>query len=468
MKKRLLFVFFIFILCLSGCSSNSGDGATEEYYEEEREYSEYVDVDALELIKDQDKFELKMTDTDYIDDYFTDTGYGDDNAIFYVENNSSDQITEFQFYVVAYKQDYGKALFRDEVEATWYTKADICIEPGSEYVLEVDCHGEEFYDFTGIIRNFTTSDGEYYENELAEEWYDIALYGSGKDSEEVSSTLPEEYYDEYEDGDAEEYGDAIDIEPPSDEYDEILGFDERYYLCKKTESGFDTNSTKVSIFDCEIQDWTMDFIELGSGDLSSTEFFSLGDGVFGYEYFGDSGNMISGFVSADLGDYFTMNLDVNAKSIQFVDGYAFVLVPNDEDGYIDGRIIPDSVLCRLSTTGKVEEYKLKGYKKNDIYWSSSTIVEAWDSSIYAKSFNDAVSDQTLVFVYFYEENEYIIIDDQRYTTSLSLYYGEDDDNSKVSMFDDIIRIDKLQGEDGELYYIDFDREGNVVGEATRM
>lgn len=434
MKKIVAIMMLYVAFCLVGCSGDSEEGYTDEYYEEEREYSTYVDVAALESIAEQDTFELKITDTDYEEDCFVDNGDGDDNAIFYIQNNSSEPIVEFQFYVVAYAQDLSKTLFRDSEDVTWYTLSDIYIGPGDEYVLEVCCHGDEFYDFIGLIRNYKTEAGEFCENELGEEWYDIALYGTGENPEVTFST------------------------PPEEEYDGIVESDDRYFLCKKHESGFEEDTTLYGLYDGETGKWATDFMDLGE---QVNSFYNNGEGVFSY--------LGKYFMSADYGGVFKLDTTyhTSCEEIFFNGGKAFVFIDSDDQG---ARDIPDVYMYRVSTVGELEGVEVPGCDKDECFWVSANVVDPDDEIIYARVFRRYTDDDDryCIYVYMYETGESLVIDVDKYYDNMNLSMGVVDYNTCVSYDGEYIRVENLDGADGESYYVEYDLEGNLITEPTLM
>ena len=331
--------------CSNGKENSYEDNQHEEQnkneYEETRQHSDYVDVEALNAIEKNDSFGLRVIGTDYIEDHFIDEGFGNDDAVVYIKNFSSETIVEFQIYTVAYSKDLSKTLFRDSEGVTWYTVPNVNIAPGEEYVLEIACHGESFYDFKTFIRNYETATGEFVSSELAEEWYDIAYYGTGK--KPVMEM----------------------VVPPEAEYDEIISHDDRYYLCKKQESGFEKNVTLYGIYDVEEEKWTVDFIDLGE---FSGEFLNKGDGVFTTyrsSYYGTD----TYFISSDYGSVFEMELEqvgYSHEEVFFNEGKAFVLVDSNSRSAKE----PDSYMHRVSTLGELEEVDVPGFSKKECFWIS--------------------------------------------------------------------------------------------------
>lgn len=257
-------------------------------------------------------------------------------------------------------------------------------------------------------------------------------------------------------------------EPPVEDYDEIILCDERYYLCKKAESGFDVNTTYFGIYDNELGKWTLEFCELPV-NVENPEFYNHGNGVFSFSFIKGGGSEVC-FLSSDLGGYFIHDV-INEYAIHYVNGKAFVLL-YEESKNQGGKLTPNNRLYLMSTLGELEEVSIAGFEADEaFYWDEASICEVRDTTLYAKSFGNYISGKrkTYIFVYFYGEGKYTIIDNEEYNNRLRLCVGSDfSTNSIVSLQEDLIQINRLQGDDGKEYYAEFDKEGNLVTKATLM
>ena len=99
------------------------------------------------------------------------------------------------------------------------------------------------------------------------------------------------------------------------EYDEIIAQDERYYFCKKTESGFDVNQTLYGIFDSETGEWDIEYIPLNTGDYGMCDVYSHGEGVFSYKYTTYDSHVL--FISADAGGFLGKCEVINREETRF-------------------------------------------------------------------------------------------------------------------------------------------------------
>lgn len=454
MMKKMIIIFLI-VFCVVGCSNNKENSYEENQYEdeqqkeeqnvesyEERETSNYVDIEVIKSIVERDSFGLRVVSTDLIEDCYVDRGFGSDKANVYIKNFSSETIVEFQIFAVAYTKDLSKTLFRDSEGVTWYTVPNVSIKPGEEYELNIECHGESFAGYEVFIRNYKTDLGNYVDSEFGKEWYDVAEYGTGK------QPIPTKLF------------------PPEDDYDEIVSCDDRYYLCRKQESGFEKDVTLHGIYDVEKGEWVVDFIDLGK---IHSDFWCNGDGVFS-TYRSTSSGTQTYFISADYGDVFEIDfptIGYTQEEVFYNEGKAFVLVDSNNRG---DRKKPDSYMYRMSTLGELEEVDVPGYERNQCFWVSANVVSKHDETIYARVFRGIKENEKsyCLYVYFYESDESIVIDIDEYYDNMTLCIGVTDVNSMVSFNGRNIRIEKLDGADGKEYYIEFDKSGQLVTEPTLM
>ena len=254
--------------------------------------------------------------------------------------------------------------------------------------------------------------------------------------------------------------------PSADEYDEIILEDSRYYLCKKDESGFNSDAEYYGIYDSEKRQWAMEYTELSSYDMSYFDFCSHGNGVFSYTYSLHYGTVV--FLSAELGDTFKTTEKVyHREKIYFDDGKALVLLSKDSK-YVNGIRTPDNELFWIDTYGKITNVSIADFDANVLlYWNELVLPSANGYScreIYVRSFFTFINNEKTyyIFIYFYDTNSCIIIDEQDYASKL------ESTNVNAVVVDDLIRITNLKGDDGKDYYAEFDREGNLVKEATLM
>lgn len=154
--------------------------------------------------------------------------------------------------------------------------------------------------------------------------------------------------------------------PPESEYDELVLRDEQYCLCKKVDSGFDSNSEYYGVYDTVNQKWSIDYMELYTDDMSYFDFLSHGSGVFSYTYSSYYGTVV--FLSAELGDTFKISEYVfNRDGIYFDEGQALVLLEKDNE-YENHRWTPDSELLWIDVYGDAEPVSIAGFSSEEIYW----------------------------------------------------------------------------------------------------
>lgn len=258
--------------------------------------------------------------------------------------------------------------------------------------------------------------------------------------------------------------------PPEDDYTEIILRDERYCLCKKIESGFTENGEYYGIYDSLTGSWPLEYAEYDTYDMNYLEFYSHGNGVFSYKYSSYYGSMM--FLSADLGGSFKTDKVYNYQNVKFIDGKALMTFYIGSQGYVDGRIASDTELAWVDTMGRISTVSVPGFSDDDMFYWSESYLTGWNASdqIFGQSFYNYNTGERLhyVYVYFYEDGTTTIIKDQDYTTRLREYIGDVSGSSDITLEGDLIRITNLEGDDGELYYAEFDRDGNVVTEATPM
>lgn len=254
---------------------------------------------------------------------------------------------------------------------------------------------------------------------------------------------------------ADEYDDY----PSADEYDEIVLEDERYCLCKKVDIDFDSNKEKYGIYDKQEKSWAMEYRELSLDDMSYFDFCSHGEGVFSYKYSSYYGTVV--FLSAEKGGTFSSKNIYNREGMYFDDGMAFILC-SKKTKIEDGRITPDSELFLMDTSGNLKNVLIPGFDTDTwLYWSPFLLSKDSAKYSYARAFFTK-DDQHYVYIYFYDTNESLIIDDQRYTTKLN--YSD----AYVNVLGDSIYIGNMRGNDGKKYFAIFDREGNVTQEPSLM
>lgn len=264
----------------------------------------------------------------------------------------------------------------------------------------------------------------------------------------------------------------INKEPPISEYDEIILNDERYYLCKKVISGFDQNAVCYGIYDAQLEGWAYDFLELPVGDNDHPDFYYHQEGVFSYSYINSSGNTNNCFLSADYGDYFTCDLETNPQQVRFLNGQAFALL-YEKSKNEGGQLTPGNKLYMMSKYGELQEIQIEGFEADQrYYWDEACIYNMHSDEIYARSFRNYISGEKRIYimVYFYEDGSCLILDDQKYNERLILLIGgkSHEENTNVSLYGDLIRIENLEGDDGNNYYVEYDRSGNLVTDATLM
>lgn len=258
--------------------------------------------------------------------------------------------------------------------------------------------------------------------------------------------------------------------PPEGEYTEIVQRDDRYLLCKKVASGFTESGEYYGIYDSVTGTWPLAYDEYDTYDMNYLEFYSHGNGVFSYKYSSYYGSMM--FLSAELGGSFKTDKVYNYQNVRFVDGKALMTFYIGRQGYVDGRIASDTKLAWVNTKGQITDVSVPGFSEGDMFYWSESFLTGWKDTdrIFGQSFYNYNTGERLhyVYIYFYEDGTTTIIDDQKYTTRLREYIGDSPGNSDITIEGDLIRITNLEGDDGELYYAEFDRAGNVVTEATLM
>ena len=249
--------------------------------------------------------------------------------------------------------------------------------------------------------------------------------------------------------------------PPEGEYSEILFEDGRYFLCKKVQSGFSENSEQYGIYDGKDKVWSLDYKEY-KAELPTITFDSHGEGMFSYQYSLYYGTRV--FLSAELGGSFNVKKSIEQSSIHFDDGKALVLVGKDSK-FVDGRLTPNEELVWIDKFGNIEEVSVQGFDASiNLYWNVFLPSGNACQDIYVREFFTYINEQEThyIYVYFCDTNESIVINNQEYASRMN--------NSGVSasLHKDLLRLTSLPGDDGEKYYAEFDREGNLVTEATPM
>lgn len=259
--------------------------------------------------------------------------------------------------------------------------------------------------------------------------------------------------------------------PPINEYTDIVLHDDRYYLCRLVQSGFSENGEYYGIYDALNCRWALDYAQYDTHDIDMITFQYHGSGVFSYQYSWYYGTKM--FLSADLGYSFETEKIYNYKTLRFIDGKAIALIHDEpSQTYINGMIAPDSKLVWIDTYGAISDVVIPGFDPDDlIYWSESVLTGDSDQNrIYANSFCNYNTGSRLyyVLVYHYKDGTVTLISDQEYTTRLQEYIGDSPSNSNITIKGDLIRIDQLEGDDGNLYYAEFDFDGNLVTPASPM
>lgn len=280
------------------------------------------------------------------------------------------------------------------------------------------------------------------------------------------------------------------LPPPSDEFDSVILEDGsgRYYLCKKVEAGFNANVTMYGIYDSKLAEWTCPFAELpeiplgrraSQAGIDESDFFDLGEGVFCFwtsSYFGSWLYCLS----FDAGGYFSHEIyspdvfyDFNDSISEFANGEAFLLAPQDSyhtDGYPRYSSSRNN-LCLLSTAGELRDVFVEEIEDQDfIEWRGRALSAKGDRQIYATLFYDIKAEDDsdgYLFVYFRDSGNHVLIDDQMYVDRVH-YDNSEDKRTLVTLDGDLIRVENLQGDDEQMYYAEFDLEGNLVTEATLM
>lgn len=252
---------------------------------------------------------------------------------------------------------------------------------------------------------------------------------------------------------------------PEDEYDEIIARDERYLLCKKIESGFDVNAVCYGIYDSQEQSWALDYKEYE--DISDEDIVAHGDGMFSYDYLGNTGSMRAYFLSANLGGGFKTDNPAQRETVTFKDGKALVLISQDTY-YVGGAISPHTKLCWLTVYGEYEDVSIPGFAEDDmLYWKEVNWAKDNKDALWAMGVESYQTDIEYLCVYIYEDRSFVIIDDETYTTRLT-YGGGYTEQSSIVLNGELIRINNLEGDNGEQYYAEFDKAGNLVTAATPM
>ena len=464
-KEKTIICIVMLILSsifLSACSkAEVADSGSDDAYEEEedeivdvgKEKISYVDTRALVEVEKKDDFEVKVTDIEIKSDALLyDNSNGSDAVSFQIFNGSEEDIVKFEIYAIAYQADRtavkllrnGNTIYDDTCLMSFYN-SNCMIGSRREDRYNIGCHAEDFYNVHAIVSSYETEDGTIYQNPNLEEWENIVYYGAETEDYKL---------------------------PPEGEYDEIVLEDDRYYLCKKTESGFDQNMECYGIYDGATGQWALEYRELPLDDISFYDFNAHGDGVFSYIYSSYYGKIC--FLSAELGDLFKTDKVNGREKVSFQDGKALIVLSQDRR-YVkingESMLSPDRRLCWLNTQGQMEDVVLPEFGTDGmLYWSDSYIVGPSETAIYARKFDNYNTGEckSYIYFYFYDDDTYTIIEDQNYSTRVPEYLGDEDDCSNVELYGDVIYIDNLQGEDGEKYYAEFDRKGNVVTKATLM
>lgn len=282
----------------------------------------------------------------------------------------------------------------------------------------------------------------------------------------------DEYYvdeeDEFENQDDEtdyfEEEDNFEYEslPPEEEYDEIIASDERYILCSKEVADFEQDETYYGIYDVQTGEWPFEY-QAVPGYMGPA--YACGSGVFVYSY--SAGDLNAEFLSADLNGVFDLSAvmveGMNTSRIRFVNGRSLIPIRDGELGTDDeGYRLQDIELFWVDTYGNTELANIPGFENSTIYWNDFLL---GNDDVFVMLFEQKKDDNVYMYLYVYEIDKTIIIKDQQYTTcsfsgeGISAYYDEDEE---------VIGIDNLEGKDGEVYYAEFDLDGNVVVPATKL
>ena len=286
----------------------------------------------------------------------------------------------------------------------------------------------------------------------------------------INHSTPSDTYESVETSEAT-IQETAPLGPPKDEYTEIILHDDRYFLCKKVQSGFSENGVYYGIYDTLNSVWALEYAQYDTHDIDSIEFNYHGNGVFSYKYSWYYGTMV--FLSADLGYSFETEKVYNIETVRFIDGRAIALLHDEpSQTYINGMIAPDIRLVWIDTYGSISDVNVPGFVSDDLlYWYESVLTGESDlEKIYANCFYNynTGKKQYYIFIYNFEDGTTTLIRDQEYSSRLQIYVGDSSSNSDITIHGDIIRIDKLEGDDGELYYAEFDKDGNLVTPATLM
>lgn len=212
-----------------------------------------------------------------------------------------------------------------------------------------------------------------------------------------------------------------------------LSGDCRYFLCHQNQSGFDSTVDYYGIYDYGTKTWPIEMQEMSFLTSRASQYLEyIGDGVFLYNYY--SGKKY--YLSAPLGDYFSIDFDTYSYSKYFQGGYSLGELENGKLGV-------------LSVYGKVIQTGISGGR----------LVYQCDKGFVIKR-SDWDGNTEEVILYYYDTNQAISIN-ETYATRMT-------DDTFYKMTDTNLYVQNLLGMDGQNYYAVFDKDGNVTVPAMTM
>ena len=346
------------------------------------------------------------------------------------------------------KENHHMRIFRFQID-------DITIDQDK---IKLTTHSDDESMSTYIIRDGGTLNMTFSNN-------NTMVYTSVTADELCENVHSADFY--IQEGGAFIFADSLRSYP--DNYDEIIAQDWRYVLCRQSVSGFDQNEVGYGIYDSYEKKWTFELMNIPEMQ-ENTSVYSCGDGVFTFSFLDSRGDLEDMFISTKLGDVFSLNTcNYNTEQWKFYDNEALIMLNHGNLGYDEGRVIPSNELVRVDVFGNVTSVNLPDYNMDWVYWEN---IVSDDIELFFAKYE--YNDEQYFYIVPHDFGKAVIVSDQRFTTKSA---GEVSyDNTSIISFvryfaymtDDIITIYNLVGEDGYLYSVDFNLEGNAISEPERV
>ncbi len=141
-----------------------------------------INIDKLKEIEENDYFEVRITDKEFVRD--ADTGAmvldGRDLLLVTVANYTSSDISDVTYLIAAHtannelkklKQGVVYSYSGDPYVQAITSEEGAVIAPGESYQIAFKCDIDDITGVRAIVASYRTSDGEVHENSQAVEWY---------------------------------------------------------------------------------------------------------------------------------------------------------------------------------------------------------------------------------------------------------------------------------------------------------